>query len=110
MKPRPVVTHNRVDAYPHAPYVEAELPGLKKEDFEITYDKGVVDIQGTKKEETEDDKRKFYRRSARRFHYRVSLPTAVDESKDPRAEYKEGVLILRFAKAQKGSTRKIALS
>jgi HSP20 family protein len=87
-------------------YVEAALPGIKSDEIEMIFDKGVLWIKGEKKEESEDKKRKFYRRAMRSFSYRVAVPGDVDETKEPRATCKHGVLRVEFQKTKKGSTSK----
>jgi len=89
--------------------VEAELPGLSRDSIDITYNKGVIDIRADQQEEEKSSDKKYYRKSSRSFRYRVSLPLQIDETKEPAASYQNGVLTLRFSKAQKGSMRQIKI-
>ncbi len=88
-------------------YVEAQMPGLDLKEIDITLDKGVLWICGEKKEEVEDKKRKFHRKALCSFSYRLSIPTQINESSEPTAKYKDGILSLTFQKTNKGQTRKI---
>ncbi|MBS0637347.1 MAG: Hsp20/alpha crystallin family protein, partial [Verrucomicrobia bacterium] len=78
--------------------VEASLPGLTEGEIDITYEKGTLMVRG-EKQETEDDKnKKFYRRSSRSFFYQMAVPENVDDSVEPKAEFKNGVAIISFSK------------
>lgn len=87
-------------------YVEAAMPGLKNDEIEMIFDKGVLWIKGEKKEEVEEKKRKFYRKAMRSFSYRVAVPGILDETKEPHAIYRNGVLKVSFQKTKKGSSSK----
>ena len=88
-------------------YIEAALPGLKSDDIEMTFDKGILWIKGEKKEETQEKNRKYYRKSVGIFSYRVAVPGNVDESKHPEATFKQGVLKVTFSKTKKSEPKKI---
>lgn len=87
-------------------YVEAHLPGLKSEDIEISYEKGMLLVKGSKKEEQKDKEKKYYRKAVNSFCYRVNIPSAVDENKEPDATYKDGVLKIVFIKRSEASKAK----
>jgi HSP20 family protein len=86
-------------------YVETELPGLKPEEVEVTFHKGVLWVKGEAKEE--DKNKKYYRRSQRSFSYRVAVPGELDQNAEPNAEYKNGVMTVCFAKSPKAEPKKI---
>lgn len=90
-------------------HIEASLPGLKPEEIEITLDKGILWIRGEKKEETTQNqkKHKFYRKAQTTFSYRLALPNNIDESREPQATYKDGVMRLDFQKTQASQTKRI---
>lgn len=79
----------------------AEVPGMSKEDLEVTVEDGMLIVRGEKKEEkTSEDE--SWRRTERRFgqfERRVQLPEHVDAEKIE-ATYKDGVLKLRMPKAE----------
>jgi len=87
-------------------YVEAALPGMKPDEIEMLFDKGVLWIKAEKKEEAEDKKKKYYRKAMRTFSYRVAVPGDIDETKEPDAVCKNGVLKVIFYKTRRGSTSK----
>ena len=81
--------------------IEAELPGLSKEDVKVTVDDGVLTIQGERKQEEESSDKKIHRveRFYGSFMRRFSLPDNVDEG-SVKARFKDGVLTLSVKKAE----------
>lgn len=90
-------------------YVDAALPGIHPDEIEMIFDKGVLWIKAEKKEETEDKKKKFYRKAMSSFSYRIAVPGDIDESKQPDAVCKQGILKVTFSKAKKGTSKKIPI-
>lgn len=90
-------------------YVETALPGLKPGDIEITLDKGVLWIRGEQKEEEENKEKKYYRKAQRSFSYRVTLPSQIDEAKEPQATYKDGIMKVTFVKSKQSQAKKISV-
>lgn len=88
-------------------YVEAALPGIRPEEIEMTFDKGVLWVKAEKKELEKDKSKKFYRKAIHSFSYRVAVPGNIDESKQPDATCKEGVLLVKFVKTQKTQPKRI---
>lgn len=86
--------------------VEAAVPGIRPDEIEMIYDKGILWIKAEKKEETEDKKRKFYRKAMSAFSYRIAVPGDIDEGKQPEATCKNGVLTVLFTKTNGGLPKK----
>ena len=82
-----------------AVYVEAALPGIPTENIEIEYDNGYLTVKGEKKEEEKD--KKYFRKSSSSFSYRVIVPGDIDESIEPDATYKDGIMKVKFKKGAK---------
>jgi HSP20 family protein len=77
----------------HDLVLRAELPGMSREDVEVTVENGTIVIKGEKKFDAEV-KEEHYRRIERTygtFHRSFTLPNTVDASRVA-AEYKNGVL------------------
>ena len=77
----------------HDLVLRAELPGMSREDVEVTVENGTIVIKGEKKFDNEV-KEEHYRRIERTygtFHRSFTLPNTVDAAKVA-AEYKNGVL------------------
>jgi HSP20 family protein len=93
--------------------VRAELPGVKKEDIQVTVDGDEVTIAGEVKKEHEEKKGEEVIR-AERYYGKISrtftLPDEVDEAKAS-ARYRDGVLHLTLPLKAKGTgKKKIAVS
>ncbi len=89
-------------------YVEAAVPGLDPEKVDVTFDKGVLWIRGSKEQEEKEEK-KFYRRASSSFSYRVAVPGEIDESQEPSAVCKNGVMIVAFNKKPQVEPKKITV-
>ena len=90
------------DAY----VVEAELPGVKRQDVNIELVGNELTVTGEIKEK---ERKGVVRRRTRRtghFEYRVLLPDQVESDKID-ANLKDGVLTVRVPKAEKAQRRKI---
>jgi HSP20 family protein len=89
--------------------VKAELPGVRKEDIDVTLQDGVLTINAETKAETEEKKGGRVIRQERRYGKYVRsmrLGAQVDESK-VKANYKDGVLELVLPKAEEVKPKKI---
>jgi len=89
--------------------IEAELPGVKRDDVSVELDDNELTIRGESKER---ERVGILRRQSRRvgeFHYRVRLPGDVDEDK-VEATLRDGVLELRVGKAVPAKARQIEIS
>lgn len=89
-------------------HVEAELPGVKREDVNIELRDGELAITGEIKERERTGVLRRKTRRTGRFEYRVSLPGDVDAERVD-AELKDGVLRIRAAKAAHVQPRRIEI-
>ncbi len=89
--------------------VSAELPGVRKEDIDVTIDGEEVAISAEVKRENEvNEKEGGWRRSERYYgkvHRAFSLGAEVDEAK-AEAKYADGVLMLTLPKKAPAETKK----
>lgn len=90
-------------------YIEAHVPGIDPSDIDVTFHDGYLWIKGETRENEEDKKRKYYRRSLRSFSYRVAVPTDVDTVKTPAATCKNGVMTVTLPKSPKTHPKKITV-
>lgn len=92
--------------------VKAEMPGVSKEDIDVTVDGNQVTISGERREEKEEKKGKEMIHSER-YHGVISrsflLPQEVDEARAV-ARSADGVLTLTLPVRAKSATRKIAVN
>lgn len=91
-------------------YVEAELPGVKPEDVEVTLEGNVLTIRGQKKEKQEQKNVQYHYRQRRygQFVQQFQLPSTVDGSKVT-ANLQDGVLRVQIEKRPEVKPRKVAV-
>jgi len=89
--------------------VKAELPGVKKEDLEISVHDGMLTINAHTKYEHEDkDNGRVIRQERRYGKYVRSLRLGNDvDTEKVKAEYKDGVLELRLPKVEEVKPKRI---
>jgi HSP20 family protein len=91
--------------------VKMAVPGVDKEQIQISVANGVLDVHGETRKETEEKKQNYYRQEIRygAFRRAVALPTAVDLDKAS-AALKNGILTITMpkSKAAKGHQIKVA--
>lgn len=92
----------------HEVVLKAELPGMTREDIDITVDNGTLTIKGEKKLSDEVKEEQFHRIERRygTFSRSFSLPQTVDPGKVS-AEYKHGVLTVRLPLREEAKPRQI---
>lgn len=93
-------------------YVEAELPGFRKEDIDITLENSTLTISAERKESNQqDDKGDWLLRERRysRFLRSFTLPPTVDE-RSVDAKLSDGVLTVVLNKREETKPRKISVS
>jgi len=92
------------DAY----LVKASLPGIKPEDLEVTYNKGLLSIRGQVKDDSEITKGEYHIRERRfgSFSRSISLPSTV-RADDIQADYEDGILTLKLPKSEEVKPRRI---
>jgi HSP20 family protein len=88
--------------------VHADLPGVKPSDIEITADKGVLSLRGTRTVEQREDKGQYSRveRVNGKFVRSFTLPENV-QTDAIKASFKDGVLELTIPKIAKPEPRRI---
>ena len=87
-----------------------EIPGMRKEDIEISLQDGVLTIAGERKGESADgDKNARTERFVGKFRRSVSLPTRVDVNK-VNANYKDGILTVTLPKAEEVKPKQIQVN
>ncbi len=87
--------------------ITVELPGIKKENIDVTVNENSVEIKAEYKEEEKEEgkEKEMFKRTYSGFYTTVPLPTEVkpDEAK---ATYNNGVLEIRIPKAKPESKGK----
>ena len=90
--------------------VRAELPGVEKQDVEVSTTENTVTIKGSTRREEKEEKGNYYRCEISRgsFSRTVALPGDVDSNK-AKATFKDGVLELTLPKIEKSKRRTITV-
>lgn len=90
--------------------VEAELPGVKKENLDITMDNHVLTISANTAEETDEQKGQYHIRERRSGRVSRSFRLSEDADVDNiNAELKDGVLTLRIPVKESAKPRQIEI-
>jgi HSP20 family protein len=89
-------------------FVKAELPGMKKEDIEVSLHDGSLSISGERKSEQKWEDAEVHRaeRFFGRFQRTVALPSPVEAGKI-KAQYKDGILTVTLPKAEEAKPKQI---
>ncbi|PRX57227.1 Hsp20/alpha crystallin family protein [Flagellimonas meridianipacifica] len=87
--------------------IELAAPGFDKKDFEITMKDDLLEVSAQKtKEETKEEeaytRQEFNYNSFRRS---MQLPSAVDQSKEVKATYKDGILKMHLLKMEEAKEK-----
>jgi HSP20 family protein len=90
-------------------FVEAAVPGVDPDKIEVTYDKGILWIRGNQEEKEEDKGKKFYRKASSAFSYRIAIPGNIDDSAEPQATCKNGVMKVTFSKVPETQPKKLTV-
>ena len=91
--------------------VQAALPGVKKEDLDVTINNQTITIRAsTKEEKKEEEKGKYFRREITRgeFQRTVSLPDNVDDE-NAKASFNDGILTVTIPKTEKSKRKTIEI-
>ena len=92
----------------HEYVIKAELPEMRREDINITFENGVLTLRGERKAEFEETKDKYHRmeRQYGSFTRSFTLPATVDAGKIS-ATYKDGVLTIRVPQREEARPKTI---
>ena len=103
-----VNTREDADAY----YIDVDLPGVKKDDVEISIDKNILTIKGERKVRNEVKEGDYYRIESAygSFARSFTLPEKVD-TENIEAKTENGVLeiVIPKLKVEKDTTKKIEI-
>jgi HSP20 family protein len=91
--------------------VRAELPGLKKDQIQLTLQDDTLTVTGERKQETDAQAKDHLRRERifGRFERTVALPFAV-KANEVKAAFEDGILTITLPKADEAKPRSIALA
>ena len=90
--------------------VKVDLPGVKKEDVDLSFSNGTLIIKGERKDETEEKDANFFKKELfyGSFKRQLSLPEDID-LENISASYDHGVLNIKLPKSNLSKERKISI-
>jgi HSP20 family protein len=90
--------------------VQAALPGVKKEDLDVSINNQTITIRTSTKEEKKEEEGKYFRREITRGEYQrtLSLPNNVDDA-NAKASFKDGILTVTIPKTEKSKRKTIEI-
>ena len=88
--------------------INAELPGVKKEDVKVLIENGVLSISGERKSEKKEKGKKYHRveQTYGTFMRSFTLPEGSSDEKIS-AEFRDGILKVRLSKDEKATAKAI---
>lgn len=102
-----------VDIYENKDQIvlEAELPGMSREDFDLSIENNIITLRGERRFEKKDEADNYHRveRSYGSFTRSFTLPQTVSAD-TATAEYKNGVLRVTLPKREEVKARRIEVS
>src|SRR5712691_9288143 len=101
-----------VDIYENKDHIvlEAELPGMKREDFDLSVENNVITLRGERHFEKKDETDSYHRveRAYGSFTRSFTLPNTVS-AEGANAEYQNGVLRVVLPKREETKARRIEI-
>lgn len=90
-------------------FIQFELPGLAREDVEVTVHNGVLTVKGERKSPVPEGAKRIYNsRTFGAFEQAIKLSNALDPA-TVKAGFENGVLKIEFGKAEAAKPRKIEI-
>ena len=90
--------------------IEAEIPGLSKDEVSVDYEDNTLSILGSKRSEVSDEKKKYIRKELKRSGFKRSFH--IDNSFDSlkiKAKFENGLLIIDIPKKKPDKSKKIKI-
>ena len=91
--------------------VKAELPGMKREEIDISFHDGTLTISGERKYDEKNEGAETYRaeRFFGKFHRTLTLPKPVQSDK-AKATYQNGILTVTLPKTEEAKPKQIQVN
>jgi HSP20 family protein len=90
--------------------IEAEIPGLSKDEVSVDFEDDTLSIVGSKRSETSDKDKKYIKKELKRSGFKRSfhLDSTFDSAKI-KAKFENGLLIIDIPKKKPDKTKKIKI-
>lgn len=87
-------------------FIEVDLPGVKKENINISYSKGYLNIKTTQKDEVQEENKTYIRRERNYKKLERSFYVGDVEETKIKVTYKDGILNVTIPKQKDNNTNK----
>ncbi len=88
--------------------IRAELPGVKKDNLDVTMTEHSVTIRASTEHEKKEEKGEYYRREMSRGEFQRSLPLPGNiDSDNAKASFKDGILELTLPKVESAKRKTV---
>ena len=87
--------------------IEMDIPGFKKEDIKIDVDDNILTIEATKKQETEEKNKNYYRRERSFGTFSRQFNVGNVKETEINAKFNDGVLKISFPKEEQKKSKKL---
>ena len=87
-------------------FIEVDLPRVKKENINISYSKGYLNIKTTQKDEVQEENKTYIRRERNYKKLERSFYVGDVEETKIKATYKDGILNVTIPKQKDNNTNK----
>ena len=92
-------------------HIQAEVPGMKKEEVKVTYENGLLSISGERKREEKKENTGYYRLERQYGSFVRSFRLKEEVRADAiKAGYKDGILHITLPKVEEKKPREIEVS
>lgn len=90
--------------------IEAEIPGLSKDEVSVDFQEGILSISGTKREDSKSSEKKYIRRELKRSSFKRSFKINDSFRHDKiKADFKDGILFIDVPKREPEKPKKIKI-
>src|SRR5215203_2589494 len=95
----------------HEVVLKAELPDVKREDINLTFENGVLTLKGERKFDQETKKDQYHRRERRygAFSRSFTVPNTVDATRIS-AAFKDGLLTITLPQREEAKPKQISVN
>ena len=87
-------------------FIEADLPGVNKENINMSYSKGYLNIKTTQKDEVQEENKTYIRRERNYKKIERNFYVGDIEETKIKATYKDGILNVTIPKQKDNNTNK----
>tara|TARA_R100000808_G_scaffold24873_1_gene58955 strand:- start:2936 stop:3418 length:483 start_codon:yes stop_codon:yes gene_type:complete len=90
--------------------IEAEIPGLTKEEVSVDLEENVLTVSGLKHSHTEDTNTRYIRKELKRSSFKRSFKLGSNfNSKKIKADFSNGILLISVPKKEAASPKKVKI-